>query len=34
MMKFLAEARRRANARDFAWLKKHGARIFIDAPAA
>jgi hypothetical protein len=33
-VKFLDEARRRAKAADRVWLKKHGAKLYIDAPAA
>ncbi|MGA3067770.1 MAG: hypothetical protein ABSF29_13080 [Tepidisphaeraceae bacterium] len=33
-VKFLDEARRRTKAGDKRWLKRHGAEIFVSAPAA
>ena len=33
-IKFLDEARRRAKAGDKAWLRKHGAKLYVGSSAA
>jgi len=33
-VKFLAEARKRTLSGDKAWLRKHGAKLYVDSPAA
>jgi hypothetical protein len=33
-IKLLAQARRSAKAGDKAWLKKHGAKLYVSSPAA